>query len=393
MTILLLIRHASNDYVKDGRLAGLTPGVHLNAQGQREADALARRLNHLSLHAIYASPLERAQETAQAVAQCQKLEVQICRDLFEVDVGEWTGKAIKDLEETDAWKQMQEHPAGFRFPGGESNDEMYARMVKAIDAIVAAHPDQIVAIVSHADPIKIALAHYLGMDLNQFNRLVINPASVSVLIFGERGAGLFRLNDTGVLPAFKPEKKKDDQRKEESKMPEANILYDLNPVSHITAGAIGEPGKRTFFIQGQQGASVVTLVSEKEQIVALSRGIDEILERLGVSGQAIQMTEEEMELAEPVEPVFRIGQLGLGYDQSSKLLVMVAYELPEEENPALVNVVRFWATPEQMRKLARHAAVLIAAGRPLCVLCGRPIDPEGHFCPKRNGHGEKATLT
>ena len=100
-----------------------------------------------------------------------------------------------------------------------------------------------------------------------------------------------------------------------------------------------------------------------------------------------------MELAEPVDPVFRIGQLGLGYDQASKLLVMVAYELPEEENPATVNVVRFWATPEQMRKLARHAAVLIAAGRPLCVLCGRPIDPEGHFCPKRNGHGEKATLT
>ena len=393
MTILLLIRHASNDYVKDGRLAGLTPGVHLNAQGQREADALARRLDHLSLHAIYASPLERARETAQAVAQCQKLDVQIRDGLIEVDAGEWTGKTIKDLEETDVWKQLLAQPATFQFPGGDSVAQIQARMVAAIDAIVAAHPDQIVAIVSHADPIKIALAHYLSMDLNQFNRLIVNPASVSVLIFGERGAALFRLNDTGALPAFKPEKKKNDQRKEEHKMPEANILYDLNPVSHITAGAIGEPGKRTFFIQGQQGSSVVTLVSEKEQIVALSRGIDEILERLGVSGQTIQMSEEEMELAEPVDPVFRIGQLGLGYDPGSKLLVMVAYELPEEENPVTVNVVRFWGTPEQMRKLARHAAVLIAAGRPLCVLCGRPIDPEGHFCPKRNGHGEKATLT
>ncbi len=392
MTIVLLIRHASNDYVKEGRLAGLLPGVHLNAQGQREADALARRLDHLSLHAIYASPLDRTRETAQAIAQCQKLDVQVCDGLIEVDVGEWTGKLIKDLEATDAWKQLREQPATFQFPGGDSVARVQTRIVAAIDAIVAAHPEQVVAVVSHADPIKFALAHYLGMDLNQFNRLVIDPASASVLMFGERGATLFRSNDTGALPAFKPVQKKDDRRKEENKMPEANILYDLNPVSHITVGAIGEPGKRTFFIQGQQGSSIVTLVSEKEQIVALSRGIDEIVERLGVGGQPVSMSEEEMELAEPVDPIFRIGQLGLGYDQASKLLVLVAYELPEEENPATINVVRFWATTEQMRKLARHAAVIVAAGRPLCVLCGRPIDPEGHFCPKRNGHGEKATL-
>jgi probable phosphoglycerate mutase len=391
MTILLLIRHASNDYVKDGRLAGLLPGVHLNAQGQREADALARRLSHLSLHALYASPLARAVETAQAVAQCQKLNVQIRDDLIEVDVGEWTGRLISELAETDTWKQMLAQPAAFQFPGGDKFEHVRARISGAIDAIVAAHPDQIVAIVSHADPIKIALAHYLGMDLNQFNRMIIHPASVSVLMFGEHGAALVRLNDTGAFPQFKLEK--GDQRKEKGKMPEANILYDLNPASQITVGAIGEPGKRTFFIQGQQGLSVVTLVSEKEQIIALSRGIDEILERLGASGQLPLVDEEAMELAEPIDPVFRIGQLGLGYDQASKLLVLVAYELPEEENAATINVVRFWATAEQMRRLARHAAVIVAAGRPVCVLCGRPIDPEGHFCPKRNGHGDKATLS
>jgi len=176
-------------------------------------------------------------------------------------------------------------------------------------------------------------------------------------------------------------------------MPEANILYDLKPVSHLTVGAIGEPGKRTFFLQGLQAAAVVTLIAEKEQVIALSRGIDETLERLGLGAPSVSMSEEEMELAEPIEPVFRIGQLGLGYDPASRLLVLVAYELPAEENPALINVVRFWGTPEQMQKLARHAAVIVAAGRPLCVLCGKPIDPEGHFCPKRNGHGDKATLT
>ncbi len=176
-------------------------------------------------------------------------------------------------------------------------------------------------------------------------------------------------------------------------MPEADVLYDLQPVSHITVGALGVPGKRTFFIQGLQDTIVVTLIAEKEHIIALSRGIFETLERLGLGHLSVSMSEEEMELTEPIDPLFRIGQLGLGYDPASKLLLLVAYELPEEENPPTIKVVRFWATPEQMLKLARHAMVVVAAGRPVCVLCGRPIDPEGHFCPRRNGHGERATLT
>jgi len=176
-------------------------------------------------------------------------------------------------------------------------------------------------------------------------------------------------------------------------MADPNILYDLNPVTHITIGAVGKPGKRTFYLQGRQGMTIVTLVSEKEQIGALSKGIDELLERLGMGSPNVLVNALEMELSQPVEPLFRIGQLGLGYDADQKMVVVVAYELPEDENSEVVNVVRFWATPDQMRALARHAASTVAAGRPICVLCGRPIDPEGHFCPKRNGHGEKATLT
>lgn len=176
-------------------------------------------------------------------------------------------------------------------------------------------------------------------------------------------------------------------------MAEPNILYDLNPVTHITVGAIGVPGKRTFYLQGQQGATIVTLVTEKEQVAALTKGIDELLDRLGTGSKTVQVNALEMELSQPVEPLFRIGQLGLGYDADQKLMVLVAYELPENENADVVNVVRFWATADQMRTVARHAAGVVAGGRPICVLCGRPIDPEGHFCPKRNGHGEKATLT
>lgn len=175
-------------------------------------------------------------------------------------------------------------------------------------------------------------------------------------------------------------------------MAEANLVYDLNPVTHITVGAIGEPGKRTFYLQGRQGLTIVTLIVEKEQVAALSRGIDELLERLGIEKNVL-VNAYEMELSHPIEPVFRVGQLGLGYDAEHQLMMLVAYELPEEEEPVSVDVVRFWATAEQMRAMARHAAAIVAAGRPICVLCGRPIDPAGHFCPKRNGHGEKATLT
>lgn len=394
MTTLLLIRHASNDFVKEGRLAGWTSGVHLNAQGQREADAVARRLAKIPIHAIYSSPLDRAVETARAVAQCQHLEVNVVEALGEGRIGDWTGKTVRELEKTEEWKQMLAHPVGFHPPGGESIDEVQKRMVAAIDEIVAKHPHQVVAIFSHADPIKAVVAHYLGMDLNQFNKIVINPASVTVFSFGERGPVLFRLNDSDKLPSFKPEKKqnKEGERKENKAMPEANILYDLNPVTHITVGAIGKPGKRTFYLQGRQGMTIVTLISEKEQIVALSKGIDELLERLGVGNPSVLVNALEMELSQPVEPLFRIGQLGLGYDAEQKMIVLVAYELPEDETIEVANVVRFWATPDQLRVLARHAASIVAAGRPICVLCGRPIDPEGHFCPKRNGHGEKATL-
>ncbi|MBI3740875.1 MAG: histidine phosphatase family protein, partial [Chloroflexi bacterium] len=184
MTILLLIRHATNDFVKEGRLAGWTPGVHINAEGQREADALAARLAHLPIRAIYSSPLERAVDTAQAIAQCQKLDVQIREELGETQTGEWTGKLIKDINGSETWKKIQTQPVGVPLPGGESIDQVQARLSQSIDAIIAAHPHEIVAVVSHADPLKAAIAHYLGLDLNQFQRIAIDPAAVSILFFG-----------------------------------------------------------------------------------------------------------------------------------------------------------------------------------------------------------------
>lgn len=396
MTILLLIRHASNDFIKDGRLAGRTPGVHINAQGQREAAELAQRTAHIPLEAIYSSPLERATDTANALAACHKLPVQIIAGLLEGDAGEWTGKKISELNTTETWKQIQTKPIGVKLPGGESIDEVQTRMVAAIEVIRQKHPDGIVAVVSHADPLKSVVAHYLNWDLNNFQRIAISPASVTVLSVDEKGAALLRSNDTGPLPKFeKPKPAQPDsqeqpaEKKDEPKMAEANIVHDLNPVSRITVGALGEPGQRTFFLQAQQGRTVVSLVTEKEQMISLAQGITDLLTRLGERAEAPpQVTDYELQLLEPVEPLFRIGQLGLGYDQENDLLVIVAYELPETQDQPILDVVRVWATRDQMRAMAHHVGKVAASGRPTCVLCGRPIDPAGHFCPRRNGHAE-----
>lgn len=205
MTTVLLIRHASNDYLTQNRMAGWQP-IPLNEQGRSEARALAQRLATVPLSAIYSSPIARARETADIIAQPHQLAVQIHAGLTEVNVGDWTDQMIPDLQTTDAWKHMLAHPFDFRFPHGESNAEVHARIVATIDALVAIHPDQIIALVSHADPIKIVLAHYLGMNLNDFNRLAIDPASLSILKFNTTQVLVYRLNDNGALNLSKETK-------------------------------------------------------------------------------------------------------------------------------------------------------------------------------------------
>ena len=171
-----------------------------------------------------------------------------------------------------------------------------------------------------------------------------------------------------------------------------NEVFDLNPISHITAGAVGEPGNRTFYIQARQGSQLVTLLCEKQQVAALALGVEQLLEQLAEKdpdlAQTIDMVlDVDMELEEPLAPVFRVGQMGLGYDEERNLLVLVAQELlPEGEDPSTASSARFWGTSAQMRTMARHAQEVVASGRPTCLLCGAPIDPEGHFCPRRNGH-------
>ncbi len=195
MPIILLIRHGENDYVKKARMAGRLPGVHLNERGKAQAQALAERLADAPIKAIYSSPLERAIETAAPLAEALKLEIQIRPGLLETDVGEWTGHTLKSLRRLKAWRTVQAAPSLFRFPGGESFAETQHRVCREIEAICAEHePKDLIACVAHADPIKLAIAYYLGLPLDHFQRLVVAPASISVLSIGETFSQLINLN-------------------------------------------------------------------------------------------------------------------------------------------------------------------------------------------------------
>jgi probable phosphoglycerate mutase len=206
MMVMLLIRHAVNDWVGE-RLAGWTPGVNLNEEGRAQASVLAQRLAEVPLAAIYCSPLERTLETAQPLAELNNLTVQVRENLGETRYGDWTGRDLKDLREEKLWPVIQVYPGGARFPGGESLREVQARMVIELDAIRDAHADQVVAVVSHSDPIKLAVAHYAGLPLDLFQRLTISPASITAFAFSRFGPRLLCLNHTEQLPSFEIEEK------------------------------------------------------------------------------------------------------------------------------------------------------------------------------------------
>ncbi len=172
----------------------------------------------------------------------------------------------------------------------------------------------------------------------------------------------------------------------------AGNLYELNPVESITTGFIGQPGKRVFYLQAHAPGEVVTLIVEKQQVEALAAGVEQFLGELHekfpeLPEATADFSPVEMKLSVPVDPAFRVGQLGLGYDQDRDLLVLVAQEIvPEGRDPDEANTARFYATRSQMRALGAYGQVLVKQGRPTCGNCGQPIDPEGHFCPRSNGH-------
>ena len=195
MPVLLLIRHGENEYVKKGRLAGRLPAVHLNETGRSQAQSLAERLAKAPIKAVYTSPLERAVETAEPLARCLNLEAIPRPGFLETDYGEWQGQTLKSLHRLKLWRTVQQAPSLARFPGGESFAECQGRVCREIEWICSQHEAKdMIACVFHADPIKLAVAYYIGLPLDHFQRLSSAPGSITTLVIGEAGSHLANLN-------------------------------------------------------------------------------------------------------------------------------------------------------------------------------------------------------
>lgn len=200
-TLVLLVRHGLTP-TTGTKLPGRAKGLHLADAGRQQAATAAERIAALAgdgrtVDAVYASPLERTRETAAPIAAAVGRKVQIERGLLECDFGEWTGAELKKLMKLPEWGTVQRAPSTFRFPGGESFTEMQTRMVGAIDKVRAAHPGGVVVCVSHADPIKAAVAHAMGTHLDLFQRIVISPCSVSAIAYHAGGPAVLTVNSTG----------------------------------------------------------------------------------------------------------------------------------------------------------------------------------------------------
>jgi probable phosphoglycerate mutase len=208
MTQILLIRHAVNDFVKTGKLAGWTPEVHLNEEGKAQAEALGRRLADAPLERLYSSPLERTLETAEAIRQHHAaLDLRLTEALGEVRYGDWQGVEVAALQQRKMWHVIQEYPSRAYFPNGETMRGVQTRAIDEIERLAALHPRELIAVVSHADLIKMVLAHYLGMHLDNFQRLVVSPASISTLMLGYGRPYVAAVNDIAHVTQMERERR------------------------------------------------------------------------------------------------------------------------------------------------------------------------------------------
>jgi len=182
-------------------LPGRAPGLHLSDEGRAQAESAAQRIASLGKApvAVYASPLERAVETARPIARRLGLRVRVERGLLECDFGTWTGAKLSTLRRRREWRSVVTFPSSFRFPDGESFTEMQARMLSTLDRLAERHPGETFVAVSHADPIKAAVAATAGVPLDLFQRLVVSPCSVTALVRGDAAAHVLCLNVTASL--------------------------------------------------------------------------------------------------------------------------------------------------------------------------------------------------
>jgi probable phosphoglycerate mutase len=236
-TLVILVRHGATA-TTGKELPGRAPGLHLSDVGERQAKAAATRIVALQapsaekpkadakdgkagkadartngkadakdrrIAAVYASPLERTQETAAPIAEAVGVDVRTDDGLLELDIGDWTGLALSAAMKKPEWRAVQRYPSSFRFPGGESFAEVQARMVDTLARLRAAHPGQAIVAVSHADPIRVAVAHAMGTHLDLFQRIVVSPCSLTALALGDDGPTVLTVNSTDDARSLVPQ--------------------------------------------------------------------------------------------------------------------------------------------------------------------------------------------
>lgn len=231
MGTIILVRHGENDWSKKNKLAGHISGVHLNETGHRQAQAVAQRLAPLPIKAIYSSPVTRCVETAAYIADTHRLAVLQLDAVAEVQYGEWEGKRIKKLAKKPLWRAVQFFPSRARFPDGEALREVQFRAIQAIEEISHKHEKDVIVVVSHADVIRLLLAHYLGVHIDLFQRIIISPASASIIALSPDGAvRVIRINDDGPLqmPAETPKKSLVKAKKKGKRRPLAGAGSVIN---------------------------------------------------------------------------------------------------------------------------------------------------------------------
>lgn len=242
MTTVILLRHGRSTANTSGVLAGRTPGVGLDDHGRTQAEKLVDRLAELPLAAVVTSPLQRCEETLAPLLAARGLTATVEPDLAEVDYGDWTGRKLGDLGKEDLWKVVQAHPSAAVFPGGEGLAAMQARSVGAIRRhaarVGAEHGEKSLWVAcSHGDVIKAAVADALGLHLDSFQRIVIDPCSVSVISYTPTRPFVVRVNDTGGdLSALVP--KPDSEEEGDPEQPPAD---DAVPAEATVGGSTGVP--------------------------------------------------------------------------------------------------------------------------------------------------------
>lgn len=193
MTTLWLVRHAVTSHTGK-KLSGWMEGIPLTEEGKIQASATADAMQRIPLKAVYSSPLDRTAQTARAIARPHGLTVKSLRGIGEVDYGKWTNRSLKVLMRTKLWTTVQQWPSGARFPDGESIREVQIRAIAAIERITEEHTSGSVCCVSHGDVIKLVMAHYLGVHIDLFQRIVVAPGSISAVALSDRGPMVLGLN-------------------------------------------------------------------------------------------------------------------------------------------------------------------------------------------------------